>query len=269
MRRICLKWAVVILLCRMLPAGASESPEDVITERLVAMYPDTEIVWLRANGERFISLYRQPAQQSERAVILVHGMGQHADWPDVVAPLRSALPERGWATLSLQMPILPPEQRLADYASSASAATARIGAAMPFLAERGFKHVVVLGYGFGGALAATYVARRGAGADAFVGISMQAPPFLKPAIDLLEVLGRIDLPVLDIYGTRDFDLVMREVDDRRLAGIRSGNRRYTQLAVAGADHYFTGMQDRLVSVVVDWLARELPLAQVTAGEANQ
>jgi hypothetical protein len=40
-------------------------------------------------------------------------MGAHPDWPEVIQPLHSGLPESGWTTLSVQMPILANDARAA------------------------------------------------------------------------------------------------------------------------------------------------------------
>ena len=70
-----------------------------------------DIVWLETGktDKTFPALVTFPGiekeQQSQKAVILVHGMGGHPDWPDVISPLRRHFYERGNTSLSLQMPI--------------------------------------------------------------------------------------------------------------------------------------------------------------------
>jgi hypothetical protein len=55
---------------------------------------------------------QRPSQKAHKhgAVLLVPGTGQHADWPEVIRPLRSELPESGWLTFSLSLPATSTEQ---------------------------------------------------------------------------------------------------------------------------------------------------------------
>ena len=66
---------------------------------------DDTVVWLEAEGTRFLALDRAPGRGPVRGtVLLAHAPGQHADWPEVMRPLRTGLAEDGWRTLSVQMP---------------------------------------------------------------------------------------------------------------------------------------------------------------------
>ena len=74
------------------------SREQQIAEKLTVTADVDEIISLKAPGGRFIGLYKR-ARVSEISetktgeingvVILVHGMGAHPDWPDVISPLRT------------------------------------------------------------------------------------------------------------------------------------------------------------------------------------
>ena len=84
------------------------SREKQIAKKLAVTADADEIISLKAPGGRFIGLYKR-AKVSEISetktgkingvVILVHGMGAHPDWPDVISPLRTRLTEIGWSTL--------------------------------------------------------------------------------------------------------------------------------------------------------------------------
>jgi len=89
-------------------ASLSDRAKEARWERQIA--PDLMVgdaVKLKAAGVEFLALYAAPsAKESKGAVIILHGNGVHPAWPDVIEPLRTQLPEHGWHTLSLQMPIL-------------------------------------------------------------------------------------------------------------------------------------------------------------------
>ncbi|MCZ6526935.1 MAG: DUF3530 family protein [Gammaproteobacteria bacterium] len=243
-----------------------DSYEQTMSVNLAEKVQDGEVIWLKARGSQFLTLFNeQLTENSQGAVIIVHGMGAHADWPNVVAPLRNRLPNIGWATLSIQMPVLAPEQPLSEYGKTITVGISRIQSAVQYLRQRKFLNIAIIGYSFGAATAAEFLARtKKSRIAAFVGISLQAQKFLNPTIKLLRALEKINIPVLDIYGSRDFTEVIRLADDRRLAGRKRGRRTYHQLVIEGADHYFTGLEDVLSRRIRGWLDKAAPGTRVIA-----
>jgi hypothetical protein len=67
---------------------------------------DGDVVWLSANKQPFMSLYTPSETNTKRAALIVHGLGVHPDWAQVIQPLRVALSEKGWHTLSVQITTL-------------------------------------------------------------------------------------------------------------------------------------------------------------------
>lgn len=102
-------WAVLILMVASSHgAWASDrAKEQRWADQIVDFLVVGEAVRLQTGEERFLGLFTEAATEPVKgAVIVIHGVGVHPDWQDVVAPLRTGLPEHGWATLSIQMPIL-------------------------------------------------------------------------------------------------------------------------------------------------------------------
>jgi len=251
---------LLLFSCPVCAVAYNYSYEERIAKQLAAGLPESEVLWLRAGGREFISLYRgHNTGQARGAIIILHGMGGHPDWPEIVSPLRSALPALGWATLSIQLPVLSPGDPIADYGRTLGDAKQRLQAAVQQLRDWQFSNIVVIGHSFGAATAAQVLGNPGLKAvKAFVGISMQAPQFLSPRLKLLHHLESISIPVLDIYGSRDTLEVRREADDRRLAARKNDNRAYQQTVVEGADHYFSAVLDVLLKRIQGWLARVVP-----------
>ena len=67
--------------------------------------------------------------------VIIHGIGVHPNWNDVIYPLRTELPEQGWSTISIQAPILPNEAEPKDYAPLIKEIVPRIQAADNFLKQ--------------------------------------------------------------------------------------------------------------------------------------
>lgn len=104
---LCLLCLLVVLTP---PATASSS--DIAKERRWAEQVedgllDGDVVWLDdGKGHEFLGVLTEGDADSGRAVLLVHGIGVHPNWPDVIYPLRAGLLEAGITSLSIQMPIL-------------------------------------------------------------------------------------------------------------------------------------------------------------------
>lgn len=251
-----------VLLGCMLPestAVAGNAYEQGLEQALAGRIEQGEPVWLDATGDRFLAVYlQQLPEQPLGAAIIVHGMGGHPDWPQVVAPLRLRLPAAGWATLSIQMPVLEPGEALAGYGDTIKQAGNRIRTAENYLREQGYLTIVLIGYGFGATSGACYLAENSSDIQAFAGIGMQSYDFLSPRMDLDACLAQIDVPVLDLYGSRDFDAVLRQAANRRLEARNRNKAAYQQVSIEDADHYYTGLEDILARRLSDWLDQAVP-----------
>ena len=71
-------------------------------EQVIDSLLDGDEVWLDdGNGHEFLGILTE-GESTEQAVILVHGIGVHPNWPDVIYPLREGLLEAGITSLSIQ-----------------------------------------------------------------------------------------------------------------------------------------------------------------------
>ncbi len=231
------------------------SREQQIAEKLTLTADADEIISLKASGGRFIGLYKRAKSSEARGVvILVHGMGAHPDWPDVISPLRTRLTEFGWSTLSIQMPILSPEEPVAEYGKTLRLANSRIQAAVDYLHDWEIEPIILLGYSFGATQAANFLAsKKPEDIKAFVSVSMLAQKFIKPELNVLKFITGITIPIFDIYAEEDLDDVRRGIDDRRLAASKNGNTGFQQIEVQKAGHHYLGLEDVLVEQIQIWL----------------
>jgi len=233
----------------------AQNREQQVAEKLALIVDADEIVSLKAPGGRFIGIYqRAKTGGSHGVVILAHGMGAHPDWPDVISPLRTRLPEFGWSTFSIQMPILSPDEPVAEYGKTLRVAKGRLNAAVDYLHAWGVEQIILLGYSFGAVQIASYLAiGKNENVKAFVSVSILSQKFIKPKLDVFKLIGGIDLPMLDIYGDEDLPDVRRGSDDRRLAASKNGNRDFKQIELKHAGHHYQGVEDALVEQIQIWL----------------
>lgn len=194
-------------------------------------------------GRKFLGIYT-PNSKAQAGIVIIHGLGVHPDW-GLNNPLRSQLAEQGYATLSVQMPVLAAELRGDHYPPLFPEAAARIVTALKYLRSKGHHKIAVVSHSFGARMTDYLLNQADAPAiDAWVAIGMIGEYTSRTALKM---------PVLDIYGSNDFPDVL-ELAGKRAAAIRAV-RGSAQVSVSGADHYFNGMENELVRNVKLFLDR--------------
>ncbi|MEM7565331.1 MAG: DUF3530 family protein, partial [Pseudomonadota bacterium] len=142
-------------------------------------------------GLEFLAIHTGEALDSDRAVIVVHGIGVHPDWPDVIYPLRVGLPEAGIPTLSIQMPILPNEKTSQDYLPLFSEVGGRFDAAVRYLLEAGHSKISIVAHSMGATMAVDYLSNKVVPeVDSLVIVGM-GPGIEGSSVDNLKALEKI------------------------------------------------------------------------------
>lgn len=214
--------------------------EEIVPALLVG-----DPVRLTSPGRTFLGIYAA-SRTPEPGVIVVHGRGLHPDW-NLINVLRSQLADQGYATLSIQMPVLAGDASGERYASLFPEAAQRIGAAVRFLREKGHAKIAIVSHSMGARMANFYLE--------------QTPEPHVSAWVAVGILGRytgaerLKLPTLDIYGERDWPEVRDNAAARaeHLRRVRGS----AQLDVPAADHFFTGHEAVLVGHVKRFLDQRL------------
>ncbi len=219
---------------------------DQIVDALI----EGEAQWLNAQGHEFLAIYTESVSENGKyGAIVLHGIGVHPDWPQVIYPLRVRLAEKGWATLSLQMPILPNEAEFSEYAPLLDEVAPRIQAGISFLRDQGIEKIVLVAHSLGATMATYYLAEHHSPVVvAFVGVGMSAGTG-HVRLDSAVSIEKIGLPILDIYGSHDLQGVVNSSARRAAAAKKAGNKQYKQIKVQGADHFFDAKEDELIENV--------------------
>ena len=208
-----------------------------------------EMVWLDADGHRFLGVLTE-ADEPRGYVVVVHGTGVHPDWSQVINPLRVGLAERGWTTLSIQMPVLANDVPPGEYQDVFPGAPPRLAAAAAWFDDDKPRYLAA--HSLGAAMSTWYLSNTDpVPYDGFIGIGMSGDAEF-PEADNVRSLQSITLPVLDLFGENDFESVLRTASAR--AAAQSANRAYRQQTVDGANHFFDDHDEALVDAVASWLA---------------
>ncbi|MDC9715244.1 MAG: DUF3530 family protein [Gammaproteobacteria bacterium] len=203
---------------------------------------DGDVVWLSANNYKFLSLYTPSETDAKRAALVIHGLGAHPDWAQVIQPLRVALTEKGWHTLSIQMPVLANDREAPEYMSLLMQGDERIKVAINYLQQQGLSVDAIISHSLGSVMSAHYLDKNQQPVKYFVAVGM---PDL-----VVKYLEEIRIPILDLYGVDDIEPVLKSVGKRAQAS--KENKYYTQKKV-DADHFFNDKDELLIDEVSAWL----------------
>jgi pimeloyl-ACP methyl ester carboxylesterase len=238
-RRCFLAWAIATAA---LPSGG----QDILREQrwknevLSNLVVGDAVRISLPSGSAFLGLYTQ-GRAGQSAVLLVHGAGVHPDH-GVIGILRVALADRGYTTLSIQMPVLAADARTQDYLPLFPEAGERIAAAAGWLEARTQDPIVILSHSLGAWMTERYLE------------STKAAPFA--AWICMGRSGALagpahPIPILDVYGEHDLALVLRYAEERRRAlQLIPGSR---QVMIPGADHFYTGKEPELTDALVPFI----------------
>ncbi len=243
-------------------SGMSDTKPDFEREKRMAVEVedavlDGDVIFLKDGGSieehEFMAIDQEPEGETKGAVIILHGRGFHPNWEDAIYPLRTQLPAKGWRTLSLQMPVLVKTAKYYDYVPLFSQAGSRIEAGIKYLKEQGVDNIVLFAHSCGAHMAMEWVRQKGdSQITAYIGAGMGATDYQQKMAKPFP-LDTMKVPVLDIYGDKEYPAVIR-MAPIRLAGIKkAGNTKSKQVIVPDANHYFTDKGDELVAPIVEWL----------------
>jgi dienelactone hydrolase len=216
---------------------------DEITPTIVVGDP---IYLTQKNGHKFLGIYTKVIH-AKMGVVVVHGLGINPDW-GMIGTLRQRLPDYGYATLSIQMPVLAADAVPKAYVATFPEAVERLQLAVGYLENQGYKRIAIVSHSMGSRMAYAYMKHNPADVDAWVAMGMSAAPAGQaPAL----LYSGIRAPVLDLYGSIDHAQVLAGAALRRLS--LQGNPASKQEVIAGADHFYAGHEDGMVKAVRDFL----------------
>jgi pimeloyl-ACP methyl ester carboxylesterase len=186
----------------------------------------------------FLTLFT-PVAGATKAAIVVHGMGIHPDW-GMVGTLRAELADRGFTTLSIQMPVLAADAKGEAYPPTFPEAAERIAEAVAFLKAKGYTQLAIVSHSMGSRMSHAYlIGKPDAAVKSWASLGLQ-----------LDDYAKLKLPILDMYGDNDLPPVLAGAAKRKHSLAASNSR---QVVIPHADHFYTGHEGEMVETVAAFL----------------
>lgn len=213
---------------------------DEITPGIVVGDP----VYLeQKNRHKFLGIYTK-ADKAKMGLVVVHGIGIHPDW-GMIGTLRQRLPDHGYTTLSIQMPILAVDAKPEAYVAHFPEAVERLQLAVAYLKSKGYKRIALVSHSMGSRMSHGYMVRNPAGVNAWAVLGTGTGP--GPVI----TYDGIKAPVLDLYGANELPPVL-EGAAKRKASLK-GNALSKQVVLPDTDHFFANHEDAMAQAVKNFL----------------
>lgn len=244
-----------ILFASQIQAGTPDlEREQRLASEIADAIIDGEPIYLKADEHEFLAIAMEAETEPLKGgVIILHGRGYHPNWPHTVYPLRIGLPQNGWHSLSIQLPVLEKQAKYNDYVPIFPAAYPRIDAAIDYFKQQGIDRIVLIAHSCGAHMANSWLAQQNAPPiAAYVGIGMGATDYKQPMQEAFP-FAKLKMPVLDIYGGNEYPAVKRLAPERLRLIQQAGNPKSAQQVVPDVDHYFTDAGEPLLEAVADWL----------------
>jgi alpha/beta superfamily hydrolase len=247
----------LIAMCPLLAAAQDYEREKRWADDITSTLMVGDAVWLKqANDHLFLSLYTEASggfAKAHGAVIIAHGRGWSPDF-ELYGTLRTKITELGYTTLSIQLPVLPGTAKLGDYEPTYPDARERFQIAVDYLKAKGYGNIAIVSHSLGSTMANQYLIKTDdKSVKAWVFISI---------INGLEEMYRIKIPVLDIFGGKDWDMTIWGADERKAQILK--NPGSAQVMIPGAEHFFENREGELAGIVVGFLDRVFKQASSAA-----
>jgi len=252
--------------------------EKQISRSLAQTEKKENILWLKTTEKPPILALLAPANTLEKqgGVIILADLFQSPDWPIIIHGLRTKLPDYGWETLSIQLPIPVYDISNAELNSTYELTRQRINSAIDYFKTNNISNIVLIGVGQSANFALKYVATlpvKDPKIQAIVSIKAYDSRWLTSS----ELVKKISIPLFDIIPEHDADIVLNSAKKRLIAANfagklktnprmlalsskvqtlainKTGNLRYRQKVINGANYHFDEQEYTLIKAIRGWL----------------
>ena len=241
-------WLITLLLLASNSASAASdyAREQRWAEEVAPAIVVGDPVYLaQRNGHRFLGIYTI-VPKAKMGVVVVHGLGVNPDW-GLIAILRQRLPDFGYATLSVQMPVLAADAKADAYVSTFPEAVERLQLAVAFLKHQGYRRIAIASHSTGSQMARAYMATNPPEICAWAALGMST------ASEDVGAYQGIKAPVLDLYAADDLPRVLADAAARKVS--LAGNALSAQVMIANTDHFYARHEEDMVQAVSQFLDR--------------
>ncbi|MCK5917572.1 MAG: DUF3530 family protein [Cocleimonas sp.] len=212
----------------------------------------------KTDEENTSTLYTQ-AENARGTIVIMPSCDYKPDVEGgIVNALHKNLPQKGWNTLSFQLPNLSSTSTFKDLDSIMPEAAKNIESSLAMAKNKSESPIILLAHGCGSQIALAWMEIKGnSSIDAYIGLGTGIMNGDAKDTDHLRIpLEAMKFPQLDIFGSVDNDAVLKTAAERLGHINRAANPASRQKIILDADHNMTGKEDNLTRVIAKWLEKK-------------
>ena len=234
----------------------AQKKPDLVRERMIYDQSLSEIF----DGEHSYINYKHGKFSSleiynddnDSAILYLHGRGLSPDDFNLAHPVRIQLSDN-FNTYNIQLPVLEKGSTYNDYLDILYDSDQRLIAAVDYISSKNDR-LIIIAHSCGVHMLMSFIE------------NIHLPPQVTAivmigsgAVDKGQKLvteypyDKINIPILDIYGEYDFDLVRKEASKRKKL-IKSISEKSSQYEIKSSSHYHEDNADKVIQIVKKWLS---------------
>ena len=230
-----------------------KSRESMIYEQSLSEIFDGKHLYIDYKFGKY-SMLEVYNEDHNTAVLFLHGRGLSPNEQNLAYPVRVTLSNL-YNTYSLQLPVLKKQSTYLEYTKIFYDSDERILSALEHIYKKNNK-VIIIAHSCGVHMLMSFIQNKN-----FTNNISSLVLIGSGAVDKGEKLiyeypyGKIQVPILDLYGENDFNLVLKNANKRKQL-IKETSAKSQQIKIKSSDHYHTDNSERVITFVKKWLSNQ-------------
>ena len=230
-----------------------KSRESMIYEQSLSEIFDGKHLYIDYKFGKY-SMLEVYNEEHKTAVLFLHGRGLSPNEQNLAYPVRVTLSNL-YNTYSLQLPVLKKQSTYLEYTKIFYDSDERILSALEHIYKKNNK-VIIIAHSCGVHMLMSFIQNKN-----FTNHISSLILIGSGAVDKGEKLiyeypyGKIQVPILDLFGENDFNLVLKNANKRKQL-IKETSAKSQQIKIKSSDHYHTDNSERVITFVKKWLSNQ-------------
>ena len=230
-----------------------KSRESMIYEQSLSEIFDGKHLYIDYKFGKY-SMLEIHNEKHDTAVLFLHGRGLSPNEQNLAYPVRVTLSNL-YNTYSLQLPVLKKQSTYLEYTKIFYDSDERILSALEHINKKNNK-VIIIAHSCGVHMLMSFIQNKN-----FTNNISSLVLIGSGAVDKGEKLiyeypyGKIRVPILDLFGENDFNLVLKNANKRKQF-IKQTSAKSQQIKIKSSDHYHTDNSERVITFVKKWLSNQ-------------
>ncbi len=239
--------------CSMKSETPDKEREKMIYQQNLSEIFDGEHIFLKYLYGEF-SLLEIYDKKNDEGVLYLHGRGLHPNSQGLSYYIRTGLTQN-YNTYSIQLPVLKKQSSYLEYTNIFYDSDERIKSAINHILLNN-KEVNIIAHSCGVHMLMSYIKNNNLSSK-IKSIVLIGAGAVDKGQDLIYQYpyGRISIPVLDIFGEYDFNLVIRKSSERRQI-IKNISSKSKQIEIKASNHYHDDNFLEVLDNVKKWLSSQ-------------